>query len=444
LLSGRVILRMSHAAAQPYVIDTPASPVRLEAEGEYSVSVRPAARLEVAVSRGAASVSATREWPLRGGQMLTLPGAGSRPWIETFNTAQVDAFAAWSRDRADRMATATSASQLPYELRAYGPALDRDGRWDYVEPEGYVWFPSVSADWRPYYDGSWAFTRYGWTWHGHDRWAWPTHHYGRWGYNGAFWYWVPATSWAPAWVTWSVSPGYVSWAPYGWHHGRFDAWGRRDHPAYGPGHNAWRGWTVLPRNHFGPRRNVRAHAVDAGRLDDATRRALLNRATPPTSLNDVAVPRNSVRVPGSRGNVRRPVPPVPSSRVSPGDRARGGAGDPAYVPPSSFGGAAERARSPREGPRADEPRTRAPRDAGSRAPRDPGTRAPRDTGDRSPRSGAGSAAEGARSGAVRRPGAQSAPRSAPRSSPPSAGGPKSGDGARGAVPRSGANRRPGG
>jgi hypothetical protein len=281
LNAGRVILRVSHAAGRPYVIDTPSSSVRFDSEGEYGVVTDPSGGLEVTVARGLATVAAAQPWSIRGGQRITMAGAGARPLIEPFNSARWDAFAAWSYDRANAFTTAASAAQLPSELRAYSPVFDRYGRWDDVEPYGRVWFPSVGVAWRPYYDGSWAFTRYGWTWRGREFWAWPTHHYGRWGFTGAFWYWVPATVWAPAWVTWSVAPGYVSWAPLGWHtHVPFDAWGRPDHPAYTPRYSPWRGWTVLPRHHFGPRNYVRAHAIDGDRLDDGTRRTLLSQATP--------------------------------------------------------------------------------------------------------------------------------------------------------------------
>ena len=335
LTMGRIVVRMSQAAARPYVIDTPVSSVRLEAHGEYGLTAERSGRLQLSVARGSASLAEGQPWTIRGGQMMTLLGPDARPLIEPFNSARWDSFASWSNDRANGFAASASASQLPYELRPYAPVLDQYGRWDYVTPYGYVWFPSVAASWRPYYDGAWSFTRYGWTWHGRDRWAWPTHHYGRWGYNGAVWYWIPANTWGPAWVTWSVGAGYVSWAPLGWHTSdRYDGWGRRDHPAYAPHYSPWRGWTVIPREHFGPRRNVRAHAVDGDRLDEGTRRTLINQAAPPRVVDDIAVPRGSVVRPGDRGNVRRPTTGVPSQRAAP-------VGPVAMPPPAPSGGAAD-------------------------------------------------------------------------------------------------------
>jgi hypothetical protein len=342
LVSGRAIVRVSHAAASPYAIDTPSSTIRLEAQGEYTVMTDRSARLEVAVTRGAATVHETTAWTLRGGQSLVMTGLGARPLIQTFNSARFDALTQWAYDRVNGYAQSASAPQLPYELRPYGPVFDQYGSWDYVAPYGQVWYPTVGVGWRPYYDGAWGFTRYGWTWHGRDRWAWPTHHYGRWGFNLGRWYWIPAASWSPAWVSWSVAGGFVSWSPLGWDgHPSIGFWGRRDHPAYWPDYSPWRGWTVVRRDHFAPRRNVRAHAVDGTRLDEPTRLALAN-AIPRSRTADVAVPRSAVAAPGTRGNVRRPQPPPPQTlapsapeSVTPGARLRR-ADDPAYIPPRTW------------------------------------------------------------------------------------------------------------
>ena len=58
---------------------------------------------------------------------------------------------------------------LPQDLQTYGNTFDRDGSWQYAAPHGYVWYPAVAPDWRPYYYGSWsAVPSYGWTWIGID------------------------------------------------------------------------------------------------------------------------------------------------------------------------------------------------------------------------------------------------------------------------------------
>lgn len=108
---------------------------------------------------------------------------------------------------------------------------DRSGRdwdtsrvYDYLSPYGYwvryqsyghVWIPTVDRyDWRPYTNGRWVRSDYGWTWVSNYRWGWVPFHYGRWGYDARIgWYWVPGDVWSPAWVSWRSSQLYIGWAP---------------------------------------------------------------------------------------------------------------------------------------------------------------------------------------------------------------------------------------
>ena len=57
------------------------------------------------------------------------------------------------------------------------------GNWIDVEGYGYGWQPDVvvrDPNWRPYSDGYWAYTDYGWTWISYEDFGWATYHYGRW------------------------------------------------------------------------------------------------------------------------------------------------------------------------------------------------------------------------------------------------------------------------
>jgi hypothetical protein len=336
LLRGRALVRVSAAARQAYDIDVPAATVRLEQRGEYTVSAgQGAADLVVTVIRGMADVDAeAQRVQVRAGDVMTLRTAAARPVLARFNSARLDAFTHWSYTRSHGFATSRSAAQLPPELRPYAPILDQYGRWDTIAPHGDVWLPAVTAGWRPYYDGSWTHTRYGWTWYGRDPFAWPTHHYGRWGHAGDTWFWIPARGWAPAWVSWGFAPGYVSWSPLGWHGGPvLGHWPRADHPAYAPRYDPWRGWTIIPRDRFGGRRPVRTHAIDGRHLDEATRRAVIVQNTPPLSPVGGAVPRGSVVMPGGMGSVTIPDATgrvrrsAPDESARPGDARRSGAPD---------------------------------------------------------------------------------------------------------------------
>lgn len=96
-------------------------------------------------------------------------------------------------------------------------ALAPYGSWLDVENYGYVWQPRVAVEnwrWRPYTDGHWAYTDYGWTWLSNEPFGWAAYHYGRWAkLRRLGWVWVPDDQWAPAWVSWRSSDRYVGWAP---------------------------------------------------------------------------------------------------------------------------------------------------------------------------------------------------------------------------------------
>ena len=93
--------------------------------------------------------------------------------------------------------------------------LSPHGRWIQYSPYGYVWIPRQTAyHWRPYTNGRWVWTNFGWTWNSYHKWGWIPFHYGRWGWDRHLgWYWVPGTIWAPAWVTWRWGNMYIGWAP---------------------------------------------------------------------------------------------------------------------------------------------------------------------------------------------------------------------------------------
>ncbi|HLP46074.1 MAG TPA: DUF6600 domain-containing protein [Candidatus Kapabacteria bacterium] len=89
------------------------------------------------------------------------------------------------------------------------------GNWIEMSPYGYVWIPRhMGYRWRPYTEGQWAWSDYGWTWVSDYPWGDIPFHYGRWGWDDDLgWYWVPGDVWGPAWVSWRYSDNYLGWAP---------------------------------------------------------------------------------------------------------------------------------------------------------------------------------------------------------------------------------------
>jgi len=207
---------------------------------------------------------------------------------------------AGTMDRLDpEPAPSVASGYLPPDLQPYSGTLSQYGSWSYDAPYGYVWYPTVAPDWRPYYYGMWSpVPTYGWTWVGLDVWSWPTHHYGRWGYARSRWFWIPGATWGPAWVSWASLPDYVSWCPLG-----FDS---RPVFALSIGYtNTWLGWTVLPREHFGAF-GYYAHrnAIDPRRFTRDT--PFIVQPTPPIA----------VRVADRRADSRLAPVPVPRREPS--------------------------------------------------------------------------------------------------------------------------------
>jgi hypothetical protein len=105
---------------------------------------------------------------------------------------------------------------LAPELRPLYDALEGEGDWVLVEPQGWVFRPRVNTvAWRPYQDGHWEPSyAFGWVWESHDPFGWITDHYGFWFYDDfQGWLWKPYGAWAPSWVAWVQVGNFVGWAP---------------------------------------------------------------------------------------------------------------------------------------------------------------------------------------------------------------------------------------
>jgi hypothetical protein len=285
LTSGRLILAVAGAVdpanATRYQIDTPVASAFTEGPGEYRVSILNGRGIEteLAVFRGAATLSTeTGSTRARAGERSVARDMLAPSYPLPFNSARFDAFDRWAASRRDGRVGTDSARYLPRDLYPYSSAFDRYGRWGYEGPYGYVWYPAVAADWRPYHHGRWtSLRRWGWTWIGADPWGWPTHHYGRWGFSHNRWFWIPGVSWGPAWVSWATAPGFVGWCPLGFF----------GQPVFGlTVGNPWRGWVVVPKPYFGPRYVVHQHVVVHTSIPAQT--TFTPVAAPPTPL---AVPR---------------------------------------------------------------------------------------------------------------------------------------------------------
>lgn len=100
-------------------------------------------------------------------------------------------------------------------FRFFNEALAPYGTWIELGEYGRCWRPSDVGDrWAPYTDGSWAYSRYGWTWVSNEDFGGIVYHYGRWMRTlQAGWCWVPDLEWAASWVSWRYGQDAVGWTP---------------------------------------------------------------------------------------------------------------------------------------------------------------------------------------------------------------------------------------
>ena len=217
------------------------------------------------------------------------------------------------------------------------------GEWFQEPSYGWCWTPyDVSAHWRPYSDGHWEYTDYGWSWASNETWGWAPYHYGRWFFDDSYgWVWVPGTEWAPAWVAWRYGDDYVGWAPLpptaGWDASIgltfADASAIRPHE-----------WCFVPRRHvldvnlrvqvilvarnvtlFGRSRDATRFEVRDGRpanvgLDVVQVESFVGRRVPRVKIVDVDRPARGRGQPAGHGGVgffRPALRPMPAEQVPP-------------------------------------------------------------------------------------------------------------------------------
>jgi Family of unknown function (DUF6600) len=110
---------------------------------------------------------------------------------------------------------AVKARSMEVNVSFFYNELAPYGEWISFDPYGWVWSPyNTGPGWRPYTDGYWAYSDFGWTFISPVDWGWACYHYGRWAFTMDYgWIWVPGTVWGPSWVAWRFGDDYIGWAP---------------------------------------------------------------------------------------------------------------------------------------------------------------------------------------------------------------------------------------
>ena len=200
-------------------IEWPRGNIYVEERGCYRADVFRDGLARVASLRGEALVHASGGRSIVDAGEVVYVEPGGLPTSEgSYRAGDYDAFDRYALDRV----WGSPSAALPPFLSGYGAVglrdLSRYGQWIYVPAWGkYAWRPrGVARTWRPYRDGRYVFTGFGWTWIPREPWGYAPCHYGNWGYLPKYgWLWQPGRRFAPAWVRWSQAGNTVGWAVIG-------------------------------------------------------------------------------------------------------------------------------------------------------------------------------------------------------------------------------------
>lgn len=275
LSSGVIRVTSRVQESDEFRVDTPDATVYLNGEGEFRISSGGRGGTHVESLRGVAEVVGNETSVLVRGGMGTTVALGSAPATpRAYSTLASDGFDRWcaARDDAyrahDRYVDLDKRDDVPAEVRPYYGELSSNGQWDTDAQYGLVWYPTVAADWRPYYDGYWSYGPGGYFWVGNEPWGWAPYHYGCWHWSAAHrWCWIPGPVFAGAWVSWSWGAFSVGWAPLNWW-GQPAWWGGPLYAGYYDPHC----WTFVHYDHLASH-NVSRYAVPVDRVGDDLRHA---------------------------------------------------------------------------------------------------------------------------------------------------------------------------
>jgi hypothetical protein len=279
LLEGNlqlVVLEESYGEELPRV-ETPNATIYVQHYGVFRVTADRGGWSELVVRRGKAEVVTERgSQVVRADEGAIIEGEGLAS-VDVRPASGFDALERWAR-HLDEEYAAADLRHVDDNLRYAAAPLSKHGSWLSIEGRPY-WRPVVTADWRPYWHGRWAYTPSGLTWVSYEPWGWVPYHYGSWDYiPGYGWVWAPGYRYSPAWVYWHWGPSYAGWCPTGYYTRffgpRFGLGFGFHHGVYGYAGGPWSyydHWTFVPTGYFGYRHGYRDGYRDGywdGRRDD--------------------------------------------------------------------------------------------------------------------------------------------------------------------------------
>jgi hypothetical protein len=231
LETGRARVRYrSFDGNEVFQILTPQAAVKLARSAAVEVVVARDGATSISVERGAAAVlfgpsdRKLQRRSLDAGERLTVVAHREAP---TGPDPVPDGLARWSevRDRA-RTPPPQEGRPLPATLRGLPPAVQdfaerfsrEHGSWVWTTSKQHAWRPHLSSapGWRPYLQGRFSAAQGRAFWVADEPWGWVPYHLGFWDLDDdAGWVWLPGSTFAPAWVSWSHCNDLHAWSAFG-------------------------------------------------------------------------------------------------------------------------------------------------------------------------------------------------------------------------------------
>ncbi len=208
-------------AHRPFIeIDTPQATAQASRPTAFRVDVAEDGSTVITVRDGEVELNRDEEpIVIARNQRVSIEG-GDTPRYLLESAQEPDEWDRWTENRDTQPARVESREHLPSDIEMGVTELNTYGRWNQLQPYGWVWVPQVAGSWVPYRVGRWVWMEpWGWTWVSYEPWGWLPYHYGRWVVVGAMgWVWVPGPTlgiWTPGCVRFFYGPNWVGWVPLG-------------------------------------------------------------------------------------------------------------------------------------------------------------------------------------------------------------------------------------
>ncbi len=160
-------------AHRPFIeIDTPQATAQATRPTAFRVDVAEDGSTVITVRDGEVELNRDEEpIVIARNQRVSIEG-GDTPRYLLESAQEPDEWDRWTENRDTQPARVESREHLPSDIEMGVTELNTYGRWNQLQPYGWVWVPQVAVGWVPYHVGRWVWMEpWGWTWVSYEPWG---------------------------------------------------------------------------------------------------------------------------------------------------------------------------------------------------------------------------------------------------------------------------------